>query len=118
MSKADRSLLPCATCPWRAGKDASTIPRYEHEKACGLMNSVGEGDAFRPIMACHHSTDGQIRTCRGYLARAGWSNINVRVLLSRGQIKDPSDVFAACEKHGVQLEPDYPTVLAKLEASR
>lgn len=54
MKKQD--LLPCATCPWRVDKDSSTIPRYSHEKACALTGTVGHGDDFRKIMACHHST--------------------------------------------------------------
>lgn len=111
-------LLPCATCPWRIDRDATTIPRYVHEKACGLMQAVGRGDDFRPIMACHGSTDDNMHACNGYLAREGWSNINVRLLLIRGQIASPAAVADACEVRGIELEIDYPTVLEKLAESR
>lgn len=112
--------VPCATCPWRVDKDATTIPRYSHEKACGLMDTVGRGDDFRKIMACHHSTGNeppQEQVCRGYLAREGWSNINVRMLVFRGDMASPNAVLDACEREGIVLETDYPTVLAKLAES-
>jgi len=114
---ADRSLLPCSTCPWRVDRDATTIPNYVHSKACNLLNTVGREDGFRKIMACHGSTDDNMRACNGYLAREGWRNLNVRVLLAQGQIACPSDVIDACEAHGIDLEPDYKTVLEKLAAS-
>jgi hypothetical protein len=115
---AAKPPLPCRTCPWRTDQGAETIPNYRHNKACNLINTVGRGDAFRPIMACHGSTDGEPRACRGYLAREGWSNLNVRLLLIRGGIENPSDVAEACERHGVELEPDYPAVLEKLDATK
>jgi Family of unknown function (DUF6283) len=106
-------LLPCATCPWRVDKDASAIPRYNHEKACNLMNTVGDNDAFRPIMACHHSGDTPI-PCKGYLAREGWSNISVRLLLAMGKIENPKEVMQACERSGIELHESYRDVLSKL----
>jgi hypothetical protein len=109
--------LPCKTCPWRVDQDSTVIPRYDHEKACRLLNTVGGGDAFRPIMACHNSTDTATIACKGYLAREGWSNINVRLLLRRGEIENPSVVLQTCKDYNMELEPDYPTVLAKLRAS-
>ncbi len=115
--RPDKALLPCATCPWRTDQDAATIPGYDHAKACGLMNTVGSGDAFRPIMACHGSPEGKERACRGYLAREGWTNLNVRLLAARSQVENPDEVAEACERHGVELEPDYPAVLAKLAGS-
>lgn len=108
------SLLPCATCPWRVDKDSRTIPLYNHAKACNLMNTVGDGDGLRKIMACHGSSEEEPRACNGYLAREGWSNINVRILLARGLIASPSEVLRACEDAGVELHEDYPAVLSKL----
>lgn len=64
------NLLPCATCPWRIDQKASSIPLFNHTKACDLRATVGDGDAMRPIMACHGSTEGLPRACNGYLARA------------------------------------------------
>lgn len=110
-------LLPCATCPWRVDRDATTIPRYSHEKACGLLTTVGRGDAFRPIMACHGSPEDASWACNGYLAREGWSNLNVRMMLAQSKIANPSEVADACEASGIELETDYDTVLAKLSYS-
>jgi len=108
-------LLPCASCPWRASnRDAASIPGYDQAKAERLLNTVGPDDAMRPIMACHGSTEECPVACKGYLAREGWRNLTVRLLLARGRIESPTAVLAACEEHGVDLEPDYPTVLAKL----
>jgi hypothetical protein len=110
-------MLPCATCPWRVDKYASTIPRYNHEKACGLTSTVGDGDAMRPIMACHHSTDENQYACNGELAREGWKNINVRLLIIKRKINSPADVLSAREAAGIELHKDYQSVLEKLEQS-
>lgn len=112
-----KKLLPCKSCPWRVENDASVIPNYRQEKAEGLVDTIGKGDGLRRIMACHNSTDINMTACNGYLARHGWSNINVRILLAHGQINNPDKVLAACEKHGVELEIHYPAVLAKLTES-
>lgn len=109
-----KKLLPCPSCPWRADQTVSSIPRYNQKKAEGLLNTVGARDGFRPIMACHNSTDKKMLACKGYLAREGWRNINVRLLLCKKQIENPDDVLAACEATETQLEPDYETVLEKL----
>jgi hypothetical protein len=107
-------VLPCKTCPWRVENDASTIPGYNQKKAEGLLCTVGPDDAFRQVMACHGSTNEVPIACKGYLAREGWSNLNVRLLLAKGQIESPADVAEACEAAGIELEPDYPAVLRKL----
>lgn len=109
---------PCPTCPWRVDQDASVIPNYVHDKACGLMNTVGRGDDFRPIMACHHSIEGREIACKGYLAVAGWSNINVRMLLARGRIESPADCADACADAGIELHQSYEEVLEKLERTQ
>lgn len=111
-------LLPCATCPWRVDQGAKVIPRYSHEKACGLLNTVGEGDNFRPIMACHGSTESEPHACNGYLARAGWANINVRMLLIRHEIENPTAVLDACNAAGIKLHQDYRAVLRKLTRTK
>jgi Family of unknown function (DUF6283) len=115
--KLSKALLPCKTCPWRVDSDVWAIPGYVPEKAAGLLRtaSSGKGDAFRPIMACHNSTDTNMVACKGYLAREGWSNLNVRLLVAKGDIENPTAALEACETHGVSLEQDYPTVLRKLE---
>jgi hypothetical protein len=115
--KLSKAILPCKTCPWRVDSDVWAIPGYNPDKAAGLLRaaSMGKGDAFRPIMACHNSTDTNMVACKGYLAREGWSNLNVRLLLIQDHIENPTAVLEACEKHGVPLEEDYPAVLRKLE---
>lgn len=110
----DSSLLPCATCPWRIDQTVDVIPNYIHDKACGLMDTVGRGDDFRPIMACHGSTERKMFACKGYLAREGWSNLNVRFLMLEDNIASPSKVAEACKRAGIQLHEDYPSVLDKL----
>ncbi|MFL6141698.1 MAG: DUF6283 family protein [Labedaea sp.] len=112
--KSPKTLLPCASCPWRVHRDSSTIPGYNHANAINLLSTIGDDDGLRPIMACHGSTDDDMRACKGYLAREGWRNINVRILLVMGQIANPSAVLKACEGRGVELEPDYHAVLRKL----
>lgn len=109
---------PCKSCPWRVENDASVIPNYNHEKAVGLLNTVGPDDDFRPIMACHGSVNTKPIACKGYLAREGWSNINVRIMLAKNQIENPSNVADLCEAKGIELEPDYPTVLDKLSSGK
>lgn len=111
------SLLPCPSCPWRIEQDSKSIPGYDHEKACGLLDTVGPEDGFRQIMACHYSTEAEMKACRGYLAIEGWKNINVRLLLAKGKIDPPDEVLRACEDAGVKLHPNYPAVLRKLTRS-
>lgn len=80
-------LTPCATCPWR--KDSvggAAIPGFDIEKARDLRATVGPGDDFRTIMACHGSEEGHEIPCVGYLIREGYSNLNVRVQAAVGNI--------------------------------
>lgn len=100
-----KSLLPCKTCPWRVDTDVWAIPGYAPDKAARLVRtaSLGEGDAFQPIMACHNSTDSKMYACKGYLAQEGWNNLNVRLLLARGNIDNPAAVLEACEHAGLSL---------------
>lgn len=112
-----RSLLPCETCPWRIGKGAETIPFYSQEKALALRNTVGDGDGFRTIMACHHSTEDEPISCRGYLAQVGWTNINVRLFLMKGQIPRLDDISQACKAAGITLHRNYGAMMDKLTLS-
>lgn len=115
LNQPSKKLLPCPSCPWRVDQQVSAIPNYSHPKACNLLNTVGEGDALRPIMACHGSKPEDLIACKGYLARVGWSNINVRLLLAMDKIEDPTDVAEACEAAGIELHETYAEVLGKLE---
>ncbi len=112
MSK--RSKIPCKSCPFRKDQDATTIPRYCPDKAENLMGTVGEEDGFRQVMSCHLSQADDGLACKGWLVRHGWKNFWVRLFVGQGKMPDPLDVAAACEKRGIELEKDYPTVLDKL----
>lgn len=67
LNQPSKKLLPCPSCPWRVDQQVSAIPNYSHPKACNLLNTVGEGDALRPIMACHGSKPEDLIACKGYL---------------------------------------------------
>jgi hypothetical protein len=110
-------LLPCATCPWRVGKGAETIPAYSQEKALALRNTVGDGDGFRTIMACHHSTKRTPVSCRGYLARVGWTNLNVRLRVMQKRMPSPSQVLEACKRARLKLHRNYGEMMDKLTLS-
>lgn len=109
-----KSLLPCPTCPWRIDQDASVIPNYCQVKAEGLLATIGRGDALRPIMACHNSTDSKMIPCKGYLAQEGYRNLNVRLLVIKGKVPNPAACSKACEDEGIELETNYETVLERL----
>lgn len=110
-----RSLLPCATCPWRVEKDAETIPNYSQEKALALRDTVGEGDALRRVMACHHSLEDAPISCRGYLAQVGWTNIWVRILVAKGRLPTLERIRKACR--GIRLHRNYGEMMDKLTLS-
>jgi hypothetical protein len=112
-----RTLLPCATCPWRIEKGVETIPAYSQEAALALRNTVGDGDGLRNIMACHHSTRDAPISCRGYLAQVGWTNINVRILLARRKLPRLDRIVEACEQAGIKLHRNYGEMMDKLTLS-
>jgi len=112
-------LLPCKTCPWRMESTAVAIPNYRHLQACELLQTcVGEGDAFRQVMSCHYSTPEEPFACKGYLAQAGWTNINVRILLAQRKIANPDRVAEACRIAGVKLHRTWAAALRKLTRTR
>jgi Family of unknown function (DUF6283) len=111
------SLLPCATCPWRVDKGAEVIPAYSQEKALALRNTVGDGDAIRTIMACHHSSEDAPISCRGYLAQVGWTNIMVRLRAARGIMPNPTRVLEACQMERIRLHRNYGEMMDKLTMS-
>jgi hypothetical protein len=106
---------PCPTCPWRRSSTVGgfDIPGFDIEKMRGLSNTVGHGDEFRPIMACHYSTfAAEDYPCVGYIAQEGWSNLAVRM----AAIEDRIDVRAInyhCEP--LDLWPDFASMLAAYE---
>jgi hypothetical protein len=77
-----------------------------------LVNTVGRG--FRPIMACHYTEPGEESSCRGYIARHGYSNLNVRMLAARGML-DFRGIIEACEE--LDLWPDFVMMLRAYEAA-
>lgn len=105
---------PCPTCPWRKESTVGgdDIPNFSLDLMRRLRNTVGPGDAFRPIMACHYSKIGKEVSCRGYIAQEGYSNINVRILASKGEIPI-KEIEAACE--GLDLWGSFYEMLAAYE---
>jgi len=78
-----------------------------------LADTVGDGDEFRPMMACHYSGEpGTEKVCVGYVAKEGWSNLAVRLMAINGKI-DINAIVDACE--GLDLWPDFITMLTAYE---
>ena len=105
---------PCPTCPWRKSSTVggADIPRFSLDLMRRLQNTVGRGDAFRTIMACHYSKEGKEVACRGYVAQEGYSNINVRLLAAHGEIPF-KEITIACE--GLDLWPSFDEMLEAYE---
>ena len=114
MSKSCHRTTPCPTCPWRKSSPAggSAIPGFNLDLMRGLSNTVGQGDDLRPIMACHYSEPGEETTCIGYAAVEGYSNINVRLLATKGRI-DLRGIWEACE--GLDLWGSFEEMLEAYE---
>jgi hypothetical protein len=74
--------VPCVTCPWRKSSTigGGDIPGFSIEKMRNLACTVGPGDDFRRIMACHGSPEGEEELCIGYAVVEGYSNLNVRLM--------------------------------------
>lgn len=106
------NTIPCATCPWRVGSSAADIPAFDIAKARGLRSTVGEGDQFRTVMACHGSACGAESPCIGYIAVEGYSNINVRLMALDGRINLPQ-IWEAAER--LDLYQSFDEMLANLE---
>lgn len=111
---ADRCpLVPCPTCPWRLDSEGgSAIPNFDIEKARNLSNTVGRGDAFRPIMACHGSEEDEEYPCVGYLIVEGYSNLAVRMAAIEGRI--PLNTIVE-RNEGLELHEDFESMLGALE---
>lgn len=107
-------MTPCPTCPWRRSSTVGgfDIPGFDIEMMRGLSNTVGDGDAIRPIMACHGSACGAERACVGYVAMEGWTNIAVRLAVIRGDL-DMNAIAEACAP--LDLWPSFGEMLAAYE---
>lgn len=109
--------VPCSTCPWRKSNPpgGADIPGFDLDLMRGLSCTVGEGDGFRQVMACHYSGDGpgETRPCAGYLAQHGYSNLNVRVMAMHGEV-DIAGTIDACA--GLDLWASFGEMLAAYEA--
>lgn len=105
---------PCPTCPWRKTSTVggADIPGFNIELMRGLSNTVGRGDAFRPIMACHYSPCGEEKACAGYVAVEGYRNLSVRILASKGEI-EMCAIMDECE--GLDLWESFDEMLEAYE---
>jgi hypothetical protein len=90
------------------------IPGFDIDKMRTLRCTVGEGDAFRPVMACHYSPEGGESPCVGYLAVHGYSNLSVRMMAMRGEVDLPA-VVDACEL--LDLWPSFDEMLDAYESA-
>lgn len=108
------AVTPCPTCPWRRSSTVGggDIPGFDLDLMRRLANTVGEGDAFRPVMACHGSLEGADTACVGYLAVEGWSNLNVRIMAIDGRL-DLNAVGRECEP--LDLWPSFDAMLSAYE---
>lgn len=107
---------PCATCPWRKSSTVGgfDIPGFHVEMMRNLACTVGDGDAFRQVMACHYSGE-EMFACRGYVAQEGYTNLTVRVEGAMGRLPI-HEIMDACE--GLELWPDFHTMLAAYEEAQ
>jgi hypothetical protein len=110
------STVPCATCPWRRTSTVggADIPGFDLDLMRGLACTVGDGDDFRQVMACHYSPDTAMTTCVGYAAQHGYSNLNVRIMAANGDLDLPAIADACAD---LDLWPDFDTMLAAYEAA-
>lgn len=77
-----------------------------------LANTVGDDDAFRPVMACHYSTEETEFTCNGYAAKEGQTNLALRVMAAQGRI-DIISIREACAT--LDLWPSFAEMLEAYE---
>lgn len=105
----------CATCPWRVAEPAGgrRIPNFSIDKMRNLACTVGDGDDWRVIFACHGSPEGAEWPCAGYLAVEGMTNLAVRLAILEGRI-DWDQVLA--DTATVDLWPSFADMLAAYEA--
>ena len=108
------ATTPCPTCPWRKTSTVGgfDIPGFDLAKMQGLRSTVGEGDAFRTVMACHYSACGAEEPCVGYLYVEGWSNLNVRMMALREEV-DMGAIDEHCE--GLDLWVSFEEMLEAYE---
>lgn len=78
-----------------------------------MSNTVGDGDEFRPIMACHGSPEGGDRACVGYVAKVGYTNLGVRMLAVRGEVDFRAIDTATAD---VDLYESFDDMLDNIEA--
>lgn len=78
----------------------------------GLRSTVGPGDDFRTIMACHYSACGAETPCIGYVAVEGYSNLNVRILGMNGRLP-LATIWERCKD--LDLWPSFEEMLAAYE---
>lgn len=109
------SLVPCPTCPYRRSSPVGgcDIPGFSLAKMRELKDCVGDGDAFRKVMACHYSPEGEEYPCIGYVATDGIHNLQIRIMASAGEVNYPA-IRDACE--GLDLWPSFDEMLAAYEA--
>jgi len=108
---------PCPTCPWRKSSTVggADIPRFDIALMRRLTSTVGRGDAFRRIMACHGSACGGETPCIGYVHVEGYTNLGVRLMVMRGEL-DIEAIDRACA--GLDLWDSFDEMLQAYEEAQ
>jgi hypothetical protein len=108
-----------SVCPWlkTSTGGGGDIRNFSLEQMRNLSCTVPprgtDDDAFRSIMACHHSKEGEEYACAGYIAVHGISNISVRLMAAKGSV-DLQKVFDNCK--GLDLYDNFYTMLDAYES--
>ena len=105
--------VPCSTCPWRKSSTVggADIPGFNIEMMRNLACTVGEGDEFRKVMACHGSKMMGEEPCIGYLAVEGYHNLNARLLMPDWHAIDAATA-------DIEMWPSFAEMLAAYEEAQ
>ena len=76
-----------------------------------LACTVGPGDDFRKVMACHGSEEGKEEPCIGYLAVEGYHNLNARLMMV-----DWNSIDLACAE--IDFWPSFEEMLKAYEEAQ
>lgn len=113
--------VPCATCPWRVGADASLIPGLDVDRARALDATCPADDSQPygpPLMACHGSPEGADQVCIGWaVSDASRDSIPLRLAMRDGVVAGWRVLRDACDRAGVIVYDSFAAMLAQIEAT-
>lgn len=117
---ADERSLPCGSCPWRVDADATRIPGLSVERARGLDATCPTSESLfgTPMMACHHSDDGDESVCIGWaLSDASRDSIPLRLAMMHGTVAGWRVLRDAAERADVVVYDSFADMLEQIEAT-